>query len=187
VSTALTTLERLKSIHDGGNLAPRAVKGEETQAIKTTQAFFDQRFKTYQISISKPSESYHSSSLLSAYIAWGNVSIKALHQSTEKHLKDLKHHDQKFLSQQLKTFESRLYWHCHFVEKIEMKPWLNLQSKDPRYDSVRKNHTVYLNAFKEGKTGFPLLMHVSVSYTKRARLTLNNEQCWFLLHIILCY
>ena len=157
VPTQLSTVDSLNRLEYGSDLAPRAVKGGETQAIKTAQAFFDQRFKKYQVSISKPSESYHSSSLLSAYIAWGNVSIKALHQSTQKHLKDLKQHDQKFLSQQLRAFESRLYWHCHFVEKIEMKPWLHLQSKDPRYDGVRQNHPVYLNAFKEGKTGFPFV------------------------------
>lgn len=153
----LSNVEDLNQVKWDGELAIRAMKGGETQAIKTAKAFFENRFKKYQVSISKPYESYQSSSLLSAYITWGNVSIKALHQSTQKHLKDLKENDQKFLKQQLRAFESRLYWHCHFVEKIEMKPWLHLYSKDPRYDHVRENNPVYFKAFKEAKTGFPFV------------------------------
>ncbi len=46
------------------------LKGGESEGIKRAKAFFDQRYKKYQVYINKPALSIHSSSLLSPYLAF---------------------------------------------------------------------------------------------------------------------
>ena len=129
-------------------------KGGESEGIKRAQAFFNQRYKKYQVYINKPSLSIHSSSLLSPYLAFGNVSIRMLHLSTQKHLKDIQ---EPFLKDQLKAFEKRLYWHCHFVQRVERHPELHEVAWDQKLEGLRITNPDYLHAFKEGQTGFPII------------------------------
>ena len=130
-------------------------KGGESEAIKRAQAFFKSRFRKYQVYINKPSLSIHSSSLLSPYLAFGNISIRMLHLSTKKHLRSLKH--QPFYLEQLKAFEKRLYWHCHFIQRVEKHPELDLIPWDKRLEGIRSKDPSLLHAFEEGKTGFPIV------------------------------
>jgi deoxyribodipyrimidine photo-lyase len=149
-------LETLRAFSVEGEHAENPLRGGEKEAIKKANAFFQERFKKYNVYINKPFYSVLSSSQLSPYITWGNISIKALHLSTTKKLASLKqinpfHHDQ------LKAFYSRLHCHCHFVQVVERDPFLDTNSRDQRFDSLRIENHVTLRAFKEGKTGFPFV------------------------------
>lgn len=130
------------------------LKGGESEGIKRAKAFFDQRYKKYQVYINKPSLSIHSSSLLSPYLAFGNLSIRMLHLSTQKHLKTIK---DPFLKNQLEAFEKRLYWHCHFVQRVERHPELNEEAWDKKLEGIRETRQDLYDAFKEGTTGFPIV------------------------------
>jgi len=139
---------------DANGEAVTFFKGGESQGIKRAQAFFQTRYKKYQVYINKPSLSIHSSSLLSPYLAFGNLSIRMLHLSTQKHIKTIQ---DSFLKNQLEAFEKRLYWHCHFVQRIERHPELNEVAWDQTLEGIRVTNPAYLKAFKEGKTGFPIM------------------------------
>ena len=130
-------------------------KGGEIEGIKKAQTFFNTRYKKYQVYINKPSLSDLSSSLLSPYLAFGNLSIRMLHLSTKNHLKEIK--DNTFLHEQLKAFEKRLYWHCHFIQRVERHPELNSIPWDRRLEGLHKKDDTLLQAFKEGMTGFPII------------------------------
>lgn len=150
-------IERFESFTPPGSLADSPIQGGESEAIKHANAFFQERFKKYQVSISKPFESMQTSSYLSAYLTWGNISIKSLHKATEKHLKTLSKAKKTFYKKQLKAFHSRVFWRSHFIEKVEMKPWINQVSKDPRYEGVRHTDSEAFERFTSGRTGFPFV------------------------------
>lgn len=156
IPRGFTSLNDFYKVPLKGNPLDSKIQGGETSAINMAKDFFSNKRKRYALDMSKPYDSWESSSLLSAYLTWGNISIKTLHQSTQKHLKE-DIFNSPFDKKQLRAFQSRLYWHCHFIEKVEMKPWIHEKSKDPRYDGVRKTDSLLFQAFKEGKTGFPLV------------------------------
>lgn len=140
------------------------LKGGETEAIKHAKAFFKLRYKKYQMYIHKPALSKQSSSLLSPYLAFGNLSIRMLHIATRKHIKET---EDPFLKEQLKAFEKRLYWHCHFIQRVEKHPEINHEPWDKRLEGLRDDDTLKINAFKEGKTGFPLIDAIMIALQKR--------------------
>ena len=59
----------------------------------------------------------------------------------------------------LKAFESRLSWHCHFMQKLEDEPRLEFRNLHPAYDSLRPVATSSdaLAAWRAGETGLPFL------------------------------
>ena len=175
------------SILDGytppGTPASNPLKGGETAAIKQANSFFQTRTKTYLKHMTKPAYSFTSSSLLSAYLTWGNISIKSLHKATQNHLDS----PEKKPKKALQSFSSRVYWHCHFVEKVEMKPWINTVSKDPRYEGVRTTNEEWFERFKKGTTGFPFVdacmrfLHAKAWLNFRQRAMLTSFACNTLL------
>ena len=58
----------------------------------------------------------------------------------------------------LRSFLSRLRWHCHFIQKLEDFPELEIKNMNRLYDNLR-SHTndKYLNAWMLGNTGFPMI------------------------------
>lgn len=180
-------LAALDAFTPPGILAEAPIKGGESEAIKHANAFFKTRYKTYQMAISKPIESLHTSSFLSAYLTWGNISIRSLHKATEKHLNELKMSDQTFYKKQLTAFHTRLFWRSHFVEKNEMKPWIDHVSKDPRYQGIRTNNPDMMTRFTAGRTGFPFVdacirhLHRTSWLNFRQRAMLTSFACNTLL------
>ena len=57
-----------------------------------------------------------SCSRLSPYISWGNLSIRYIWQKSEE---SIKKGNSKF---QIRSFQSRLRWNSHFIQRFEMEP-----------------------------------------------------------------
>jgi deoxyribodipyrimidine photo-lyase len=52
----------------------------------------------------------------------------------------------------------RLKWHCHFIQKLEMRPEIEFKNIHPGFDHLRtKLNKDHFNAWKEGRTGYPLI------------------------------
>lgn len=156
-----TNLTELKGFKIDGQDAQQAYKGGEQEAIKKARDFFTTRFKKYNVYINKPFYSPSSSSLLAPYITWGNISLKALHIATRRHLDELKILAEKegndFNFKQLEAFSQRLLWHCSFIQGVERNPKLHLVSNDPRFNMIRQHNPEKLNAFRMGCTGIPFV------------------------------
>ena len=94
--------------------------GGITNANKYLESFFKNRYQNYQNHISKPDLSRKSCSRLSPYISYGNLSIRQIfHRIKEKKT-------QTNNSFAIRSFESRLRWHSHFIQKFDMEPSMNL-------------------------------------------------------------
>ena len=59
----------------------------------------------------------------------------------------------------LRAFESRLHWHCHFIQKFETQPSMEFQSLLTVVDDLRKANfnDEYYRMWCQGQTGFPFI------------------------------
>lgn len=131
---------------------PSMQQGGSSMAWKYLNSFMHSRCHNYSKHISKPLESRKSCSRLSPYITWGNISMREVYQTYKKLEKN---HPYRW---QLGNFASRLKWHCHFIQKFEMEELMEFDNINKGYDLLEKSSdTIMLQAWKEGKTGFPLV------------------------------
>lgn len=124
----------------------------EKNGWKYLESFVKERGKNYNKHISKPTESRISCGRVSPYISWGNLSVKQAAQFVKAH---------KNYPQNMRAFNgmlTRLKWHCHFIQKFEVQCDYETNCLNPGYETLeRKNNKDFLEAWKQGKTGYPLV------------------------------
>jgi len=141
----------------GADLTPCPERqiGGRTQAVALFKSFIKQRSEYYRGSISSPNSAEQACSRLSPYIAMGCLSMRELVQVVQQQKSKA---PTKRWQQSLNAFESRLWWHCHFIQKLEDEPSIQWQSLHSSYGDIRDNFDpTYLQAWKDGKTGWPLV------------------------------
>lgn len=125
--------------------------GEEN-GWKYLRSFTSDRGKNYHRYISKPTESRTSCGRLSPYLAWGNLSVKQAYQYIKNH---------ENFSDNKRAFGgilTRLKWHCHFIQKFEVECEYEHTCINRGYELLpHESDLNKLNAWKDGKTGFPLI------------------------------
>lgn len=127
-------------------------KGGSTMAGKYLQTFFDERYQNYNSHISKPLLARKSCSRLSPYIAWGNLSSRQVLQKAATFRLTCTH------QKQIDSFVSRLTWQAHFIQKFEMEEIMEFESVNKGFHSLKKKvNENYIEAWKTGQTGFPLI------------------------------
>ncbi|RJG47923.1 cryptochrome/deoxyribodipyrimidine photo-lyase family protein [Motilimonas pumila] len=130
-------------------------QGGELAAWQTLESFFTERGKNYAYSLSSPALSQQHCSRFSAYLAWGNISLRQAYQSL------LSHWQTPGWRRSLVALSSRLHWHCHFIQKFESDCQMQFQPvnagyKDlPRTTGVRSER--FLVAWQRGQTGIPMV------------------------------
>ncbi|WP_209329184.1 cryptochrome/deoxyribodipyrimidine photo-lyase family protein [Lunatimonas salinarum] len=131
---------------------PGMQQGGESTAWKYADSFFKERVKNYNRHISKPLLSRTGCSRLSPYLAWGNLSIRQVYQAAEKKKKE------GFQTKNLTNFQSRLRWHCHFIQKFEMECRMEYEHINRGFDDFLKPSDEHkITAWEAGMTGYPLL------------------------------
>ena len=124
-----------------------AVAGNEV-----LQSFLEVRGHGYQRHISKPAGSRVHCSRLSPYLAWGNLSLRQAYRALKKR------QDQAGWTRALAAFESRLHWHCHFIQKFEMECRMEFEDLNRGYLAHPRRHDPdRVDAWREGRTGYPLI------------------------------
>jgi deoxyribodipyrimidine photo-lyase len=127
--------------------------GGESVAIATLSDFLSKRYVGYSKGISKPELAQTTCSRLSPYITWGNLSIRQVIQAVEKQRKK-----GKISEKPMQAFVSRLHWHCHFIQKFESECRIEFENTNIGYDLLDKSYNEqYINAWKTGQTGYPLV------------------------------
>ncbi len=124
----------------------------EYYAWKYLNSFVQGRGNVYHKMISKPKESRKSCSRLSPYLAWGNLSIRQVYQYIKQ---SAAYPGNKFAYDGMLT---RLFWHCHFIQKFEMECSYEIQCINRGYEQLaHDNNPQFLEAWKSGNTGLPLV------------------------------
>ena len=121
-------------------------------AKKVLVDFAKTRAANYSYSISKPAESRTSCSRLSPYLAWGNLSIRQVYQTSQYYKQNGYH------KKCITNFQNRLRWHCHFIQKFEMEDSMEFESYNKGYLQLEKTvNEQFITAWKTGYTGYPLV------------------------------
>lgn len=139
-------LKRLKSIKVKGSKIRFGQQGGESRAVETLDSFLTERFKKYSSNIKKPIASSLSSSRLSAYLAWGNLSVRAVCQKTNDRMQMEEDEDGK---RELQEFLEKLYVRERII--LKMKDRVPVEFKKRKSDDE-----AYLR-WLQGKTGIPII------------------------------
>ena len=131
--------------------------GGERRAHAYLESFVTDRIRRYAKAISKPEGSREGCSRLSAYLAWGNLSIRQVHQRQSISRKRGGDGPTGQL-RNFSAFDSRLRWHCHFIQKFEMEDRMEFENVNGGYNLLNKEvNQTHAEAWKQGQTGFPLV------------------------------
>jgi len=137
---------------------PLRQHGGRTLALATLHNFLHARSIGYRGGISSPLSAPDACSRLSVYLTYGCISMREVVQATRKHLEQLPPQASRHRAG-LSAFISRLYWHCHFIQKLESEPEIEWRNMHRGYDNLREQDFSQENfdALKEARTGWPMV------------------------------
>ena len=163
-AATIAALERI-----GMSTTPRPVPTErltqdvtEASAHETLGTFLDHRAATYQHDISAVERAAHSCSRLSVHLAWGTISVRQVVQALEARRAVLREMPAREVPKGMKgglnAFRSRIYWHDHFVQRLEDEPDMELHPLNRAYEAAPwvDDHEVF-EAWHHGETGYPMV------------------------------
>jgi deoxyribodipyrimidine photo-lyase len=145
-------------------------RGGERAASDVLDDFLSRRGRHYSGGISSPLTAPTSCSRLSPYLAFGAISMRTVWQASEARRREVQasllaasnprdRADLKAWQRSLKAVQSRLHWHCHFMQKLEDEPAIEFSNMLRAADGLRENDVSLerLAAWQAGRTGYPLV------------------------------
>ena len=148
---------------------PWAQRGGERIAEATLDAFLNHRGADYRVAMSSPLEGWSACSRISPYLTWGCLSMATTVRLLEERIATLKEAvlcgasvDRRW-NASLRSFSSRLRWHCHFMQKLEDEPRIEFENMSRACDGLREEFTETaeaarrLEAWQNGLTGYPMV------------------------------
>lgn len=134
---------------------PGRQRGGRRQAEAVLSAFLTERGRAYRGGISSPNTAFRACSRLSPYLAYGCLSLREVRKAM---LEAREQHTDSRWQQSLSAFESRLWWHCHFIQKLEDQPDMESRNLHPATAELdRELNPEYFEAWCSGHTGWPLV------------------------------
>lgn len=130
-------------------------------ALKMLHSFLYSRGYNYSKKISSPLTAAKTCSRLSTYITFGTLSVRDIYTAANQAYHYYQASEKVGRSvwlRSIKSFLSRLHWHCHFIQKLEDQPAIEFEPLHPLVTNFNKQENMlYLDAWKEGKTGYPFV------------------------------
>ncbi|TVP90800.1 MAG: deoxyribodipyrimidine photo-lyase [Pseudomonadaceae bacterium] len=134
---------------------PGRQPGGRYHGLRLLRSFLGQRSRRYRASLSAPAAASRYCARLSSYLAYGCISLRELVQATDTALAEQP--DPQWRAS-LQAFKSRLYWHCHFIQKLEDQPDIECLDLYPAMRGLRSEaNPAHLAAWMEGRTGYPMI------------------------------
>ena len=145
---------------------PMRQRGGRNDGLAMLNSFLDGRAAKFRGGISSPLSAVTAGSRLSPYLAFGCLSMREVVQASRERqewAKQVPHMFPKSLNGGLVGFESRLHWHCHFMQKLESEPEMEFENLHHAHDGMRDEQLAdvesqrRLQAWSNGETGWPLV------------------------------
>ncbi len=132
--------------------------GGRAQALSLLGSFLTQRGQTYRRDMSSPVTGETSCSRLSPYLAFGCLSGREASQATAVRQREVIGTREGWGSS-LKSFQARLAWRDHFMQKLEDEPALEHRCLHSAYEGLRPRvpDAARLAAWQAGETGLPFV------------------------------
>lgn len=131
--------------------------GGRAAGLALLDSFLAGRAQTYRRAMSSPLSGERACSRLSPHLAWGTLSPREVVQATQAHRATLS--GQADLSAALKSFDARLAWRDHFIQKLEDQPSLEHRALHRAMEGLRPREpdAARLAAWAAGETGLPFV------------------------------
>ena len=137
---------------------PDRQNGGRRAAIATLDSFLTERGRTYRKAMSSPLDGATACSRISPHLAFGTLSVREAAQAGQSRALQVKGRRDGW-SGSMTSFQSRLAWRDHFIQKLEDQPSLEHQCLHPAYEHLRPavaDHA-WLEAWSNGATGLPFM------------------------------
>jgi deoxyribodipyrimidine photo-lyase len=145
-------------------------RGGEPVAASVLDDFLSRRGRSYAGGISSPLSAATSCSRLSPYLAFGAMSMRTVWQASETRRHEVvaslatatapaERATLRAWQRSLRALQSRLHWHCHFMQKLEDEPAIEFHNMIRAVDGLREQEisAPRLAAWQTGHTGYPLI------------------------------
>ncbi len=123
---------------------PGRQPGGRRAGLDLLESFLKERGRGYARGLSSPLTASSACSRLSPHLAFGTLSLREVVQASRR-------------GGGPRAFEERLHWHCHFIQKLESEPELEVRDAHPAYAGLRDTDAERLQAWSEGRTGWPFV------------------------------
>lgn len=137
---------------------PERQTGGRAEGKALLNSFLDTRGQPYRKAMSSPLEGEWACSRLSPYLALGSLSVREVAQEANARKQAAKGTRDGWLGS-MRSFEARLAWRDHFIQKLEDEPELEWRCLHPAYETLRPRDSdpARLQAWAQGETGLPFL------------------------------
>ena len=142
-------------------------RGGRSEALLELLTFLERRGQYYRFEMSSPVTAPESCSRISAHLAWGTLSvrecIKAVNTQRSRLTRMPASERPEGFLQSLRSFEGRLHWHCHFIQKLESEPAIEHRNVNRGFDGLRNegeltpDEQARMAAWSVGQTGYPFV------------------------------
>jgi deoxyribodipyrimidine photo-lyase len=140
----------------------------EAAAWHSLNSFLDGRGLDYRRAMSSPLSAADSCSRLSPHLAFGTISMRSVHHAAEAAIHRARGVGDTHQAQAVRSFSSRLRWHCHFMQKLEDQPSIEFRNFARVCDGLRpgdgpassepsQRDQANFEAWCAGATGFPIV------------------------------
>jgi deoxyribodipyrimidine photo-lyase len=135
---------------------PQRQRGGRTLGLELLHSFLTHRGRPYRRAMSSPLDGAEACSRLSPHLAFGTLSLKEVTQAV--HARQREAPDPVWRGA-LSSFEGRLHWHCHFMQKLEDAPRIEFECFHRAYADLRPAAAdpQRLAAWATGQTGWPFV------------------------------
>lgn len=164
-SCGVLTAHDLRQPADTTDRQPGGLKA----ANETLASFLTERGRSYAGGISSPVSAATACSRLSPHVAFGSLSLRQVWQAMEARREEAvlaaglastlrERAAARAWQRSLKNVQSRLHWHCHFMQKLEDEPAIEFRCMQRAAEGLRGDACPQrLEAWQAGHTGYPLI------------------------------
>ncbi|MGD6843290.1 FAD-binding domain-containing protein [Bacillus infantis] len=141
------SIQKALSMKVKGDAIRFGQNGGEKRAIETLEFFLGEQLANYEKNYQKPLASSFSSSRLSPYLAFGNISVRMAYQEAAKKAEESTEAEK----QQLSLFQSKLLERCETIQWYESES----QAEVIENELVRTHDKYHFESWRTGHTGIP--------------------------------
>jgi len=135
---------------------PGRQNGGRGRALELLDSFLTDRGQSYRSAMSAPLSAADACSRLSPHFALGSLTIREAVQATAARQRALRGSRDGWAGS-LKSFQARLAWRDHFIQKLEDQPAIEFHPMHSAYAGLRDDAPTRRTAWARGDTGLPFV------------------------------
>jgi len=134
---------------------PHRQRGGRSRGLELLDSFLAHRGEPYRSALSSPLTAERACARLSPHLAWGTLCLREVVQAAAARAAE---RPGGRWGGALRSFQSRLAWRDHFIQKLEDQPSIELRDLHPlATPRPRETDATRLRAWAAGETGLPFL------------------------------